>query len=171
MMVAPSRQLTLMLALGTRVLATNELFNALEGGWFTSPTEEEFIEVLERSTHAQVNERHGYAYRGPLYTRHTVLIGVAASHDWPKAAAALIKRGCDVNAKDTSGYTALHYAGSNNRRETARVLLERGADRTIKDKVGKTAADYARKTSNYDLAAYIEGAPAPPLRAGASPLH
>ena len=86
-------------------------------------------------------------------------------YDWPEAAAAVIARGCEVNATIKQGFTALHLAGHNNRPETARVLLEHGADRTIKTKYGDTAADLARSKGNDDLAAYIDGAPARPPRA------
>ena len=91
---------------------------------------------------------------------NSVLMMMAIDHDWPKAAAALIERGCDVNAQGDRGMTPLHCAGFENHRETARVLLERGADRTIKNKKGETAADLARTYGSADLAAYIEGAAA-----------
>ena len=60
----------------------------------------------------------------------TVLFEMAYSHDWPRAAAAVIERGCDVHARE-KGQTALHWAGGRNRMETARVLLEHGADRSL----------------------------------------
>ena len=90
-----------------------------------------------------------------------MLMRMAHHHDWPEAAAALIGRGCDVNATNaTNGYTALHYAGATNKRELVRVLLERGADRTIKltdgDFAGTTAADAARRNDHDDLAAAID---------------
>ena len=82
---------------------------------------------------------------------------MAFKHDWPKAAAAVIERGCGVNAQDRIGWSALHFAGFHNRQETARVLLERGADRTIKNVNGESAADLARECGHGSLAASIDG--------------
>ena len=96
------------------------LFKAAGGG----KTADAFQAEVERATAAQLK------YRNEL--GETVLMDMANWHDWPELAAALIKRGCDVNAKDNDGITALHFAGCSNHRETARVLLEHGADRTIK---------------------------------------
>ena len=80
---------------------------------------------------------------------------MAINHDWPEAAAALIERGCDVNATSEDGDTALHFAGRWNHRETARVLLERGADRTIKNKDGKTAATYIERFTSATRLIYV----------------
>ena len=119
-------------------------------------TEEHFLEVLRGCGQAEV------WYTGS--ERMTVLMQIALRHDWPKATAALIDRGCNVNATNKDGDTALHYAGYRDRRETARVLLERGADRTIKGERGRTAADNARIGGKENLAAYIDGAHALPPR-------
>ena len=101
-------------------------------------TEANFLEVLRGCGEAEVKYRGA---RGGI----TVLMRMACLHDWPKAAAAVIERGCDVNATNNAWSTALHIAGTiNNRRETARVLLERGADRTIKSRGRPTAAGDAR---------------------------
>ena len=86
----------------------------------------------------------------------TVLMRMAMYHDWPKAAEAVIERGCDVNATNRDGWTALHFAGWKNRRGTARVLLERGADRTIKSNQGGTASDTARNNGHAFLAELID---------------
>ncbi len=40
----------------------------------------------------------------------------------------LLDAGADVNARDGSGFTALHLAAHNHRTEVAEVLLQRGAD-------------------------------------------
>ena len=124
------------------------LFDALHLGRIT--TEEDFLALLERCGKAEVKYRRDTDGK-------TVLMEMAAKHDWPKAAAALIERGYDVNPTNKRGYTALHDVAYSNHRETARVLLEHGADRTIKNTDRRTAADVARSTGNYDLAAYIDG--------------
>ena len=130
-----------------------------------SETLEAFKAKVERATDAQVKYRD--------WNGQTVLMKVAENHDWPELAAALIERGCDVNAKEEgagNGNTALHYAGDRNRRETVRVLLEHGADPTIKNDDGDTAADITR-LDNKKLAAYIDGAPALRAARGARPLR
>ena len=115
-------------------------------------TAEAFQAKLARSSDAQVK------YVGARGI--TVLQRLAMCHDWPELAAALVKRGCDVNAKDKFGWTALHEAGKRNHRETVRVLIEHGADPTIKNAIGKTAAEFAREEGHDEIAAYIDGAPA-----------
>ena len=99
------------------------LFMVFHGGF---GTKEKFEAELERSTDAQVKYRHTDG--------NTVLIKMIKHHNWPELAAALIERGCDVNAKNKIGLTALHMACFDNVRETVGVLLEHGADRTIKNK-------------------------------------
>ena len=116
-------------------------------------TESNFLAVLRGCGAAEV------AYKDKV--GWTVLFEMAYSHDWPKAAAAVIERGCDVHARE-KGQTALHWAGGRNRMETARVLLEHGADRTRKDLLGRTAAEFAWENGHAAVAAFLEGS-APPL--------
>ena len=90
---------------------------------------------------------------------HTVVIWMLASYDWPDQVAALLARGVAVNATTNVGFTALHYAGRDDRRASARVLLAHGADRTIGNVGGDTAAASARRCGNAEIAAYIDGYP------------
>ena len=87
-------------------------------------TAEAFQAKLERSS-AQVKYRDEDGW--------TVLMMMVISHDWPEAAAAVIKRGCNVNAKarDLDNARALHMAVSYDFAETARVLLENGAEKDV----------------------------------------
>ena len=96
------------------------------------PTEAGFAEALAAATDAQVKYVDEYG--------HTVVIWMLASYDWPDQVAALLARGVPVNATTNVGFTALHYAGRDDRRASARVLLAHGADRTIKNVGGDTAA-------------------------------
>ena len=136
----------------------DKLYDAIEGDRdkrghkLYNATEANFLEVLRGCSNGEVN------YFNSKNFSSNVLIELAYSHDWPKAAAAVIERGCDVNAKDTSFETALHKAGAHNHRETARVLLERGADRTMWNDKLETAAKVARRWGKNDIAAYIDGA-------------
>lgn len=63
----------------------------------------------------------------------------------------LLELGSDINAKDNSGNTPLHYAAEvtyetdlNERYAFVRMLLEQGADHSAQNEKGYTAADYAR---------------------------
>ena len=60
--------------------------------------------------------------RVPEHDAGTVLMAMAYNHDWPEAAAALIERGCGVNAKDKDGNTALHMACANGHEEIVAAL-------------------------------------------------
>ena len=127
----------------------DRLLKAAEDG----ETESNFLAVLRGCGAAEV------AYKDKV--GWTVLFEMAYSHDWPKAAAAVIERGCDVHARE-KGQTALHWAGGRNRMETARVLLEHGADRSLKDLLGRTAAEFAWENGHAAVAAFIEGSTPPP---------
>jgi ankyrin repeat protein len=63
----------------------------------------------------------------------------------------LLKAGADVNAKNTGGYTALHYASANNPSPAVlEVLLKAGADPRAVDNEGKTP-HAAAKPENRDI--------------------
>ena len=115
------------------------------------PTEAGFAEALAAATDAQVKYVDEYG--------HTVVIWMLASYDWPDQVAALLARGVAVNATTNVGFTALHYAGRDDRRASARVLLAHGADSTIENVGGDTAAASARRCGNAEIAAYIDGYP------------
>ena len=123
-------------------------FGALYYAVYDEVSEAAFLAVLRGCADAEVKYRNSDG--------RTVLMQLAVYQDWPKAAAALIERGCDVNATSSHGTTALLFAGLFNRRETTRVLLERGADRTIKNYAGETAEALAQSNGHADLAACID---------------
>ena len=109
-------------------------------------------EKLERSTDAQVNYRD--------HAGCTVLFECVSGTTGQNSQRKLIDRGCDVNAQNIFGMTALIATCADNHADAARVLLERGADRTIKltdgDFAGTTAADAARRNDHDELAAAID---------------
>lgn len=53
-------------------------------------------------------------------------------------AASLVLEGADVNARDSTGRTSLHYAAGEDSSETIRWLLERGADVNACDGEGRS---------------------------------
>ena len=142
-----------------KLQADRRLFKAA----LESETEEDFLRVLRGCGEAEAKYR-GHFDSDSILRENTVLMAMAARHDWPEAAAAVINRGCEANATSNPANTALHLAGGYNRRETARVLLEHGADRTAKDWKGNTPADDARSQDHPELALYIDGALARPPR-------
>ena len=54
-----------------------------------------------------------------------------------------LEAGVDVNGKNKSGQTALHYAAQKGHKVTTALLLEKGAAVNAKDKKNKTPLDYA----------------------------
>ena len=88
-------------------------------------------------------------------------VAEAAKPEWPTAkapdisihdAAALgnneavkqhLTAGTDVNAKDESGWTPLHWAASKVHNKTAKLLIKEGADVNVVNKDGLSPLDYA----------------------------
>ena len=89
----------------------------------------------------------------------------AAARDLREAAALLIEKGADVNAKSNQkyrkGYTPLHYAAERgNARETAALLIEKGADVNAKGQNGATplhraVREYRKYNDTREIAALL----------------
>lgn len=54
-----------------------------------------------------------------------------------------LSAGTDVNAKDESGWTPLHWAASKVHNKTAKLLIKAGADVNVVNKDGLAPLDYA----------------------------
>lgn len=82
-----------------------------------------------------------------------LMLASKASHN--SIIKSLLDAGADPNIQDaTHGYTALHYAITNNSPhidETVRLLLEGGANHLIKDKYERTALDEARRLKKNNI--------------------
>ena len=65
----------------------------------------------------------------------TALMLAVASHDL-KSVEVLIARGADVNARGTSGNTALHFASRSSSPTILAKLLDKGADKEAKNDAG-----------------------------------
>jgi hypothetical protein len=69
------------------------------------------------------------------------LLHLAAFLGFPSLLNFLVTRGVDLDARDKSGYTALHFAALVSSEECVRTLLEAGADSEIVNAFGKTPAE------------------------------
>ena len=58
----------------------------------------------------------------------------------------LLHYGCDINAQDYFGLSALHYAAMNSSKEMCAYLITNGVDITLKDSDGKIAKDLIEPT-------------------------
>jgi ankyrin repeat protein len=86
---------------------------------------------------------------------NTAQMGVAFKGE-DAIAARLLKAGCDVNARNNAGQTALMMASLFNRTRQVEMLLAAGADRTIKDGAGRSASSVAADQGNAPMAARVK---------------
>ena len=75
---------------------------------------------------------------------------IAAFADSRAAAAALVTRGADVNAKSENGWTLLHYATLGDARETVEWLVGQGADIHAKAEDGMTPLNFAMERGAFE---------------------
>ncbi|MDG7055767.1 MAG: ankyrin repeat domain-containing protein [Wolbachia endosymbiont of Menacanthus eurysternus] len=69
----------------------------------------------------------------------------------------LIGEHAEINAKDSQGRTALHYAAYFNNTDMVELLLDAGAKTNIKDNNGKKPLSFAKNKEIIDL---LKGLPA-----------
>ncbi|WP_083671792.1 ankyrin repeat domain-containing protein [Sphingomonas montana] len=82
---------------------------------------------------------------------NTAQMGVAFKGE-DAIAARLLKAGCDVNARNNAGQTALMMAALFNRTKQVEMLLAAGADRAIRDAAGRSASSVAADQGNAPMA-------------------
>lgn len=58
----------------------------------------------------------------------------------------LLVRGCDINARDECGYSALHLAAEHGYFELVELLLKQGAQVNFREDTGTTQKFYENKT-------------------------
>ena len=63
----------------------------------------------------------------------------------------LVERSADVNGKNASGGTVLHFAATSGRLEVVKCLVGKGADVNGKDINGRTVLHVAVKTCKLDI--------------------
>ena len=93
---------------------------------------------LDRHSFISLPTAEAFSY--PTSSGQT-LLHLAAFLGFPSLLKFLVKHGVDLDSRDKSGYTALHFAALSNSRECARALLEAGADKEIVNALGKTPAE------------------------------
>lgn len=76
----------------------------------------------------------------------------------PAIVHAFIAKGADVNARDSAGGPALHWAVGGGKREIVGLILDHGADVSRTDRHGQTALDLARKKGRIEIAGILERA-------------
>ncbi len=79
----------------------------------------------------------------------------AAAHSDTQTAQQLITQGADVNAVDSSGWTALMYAVLYGRTDMVKFLLDRGANASIATPSGQTALSFATLRGYQEIANLI----------------
>lgn len=70
----------------------------------------------------------------------------------------LLAHGCDVNAQDEGGETAIFRAQSSWNPTAVKFLIAKGTDLSIKNKKGKTVVDEARDLKQTEILAILEAA-------------
>ncbi|MHC4471292.1 MAG: ankyrin repeat domain-containing protein [Planctomycetota bacterium] len=99
--------------------------------------------LLDRGAELAAVSRHPMGVR-PVHS-------AAASRHWDLVGLCL-DRGEDVNATQGGGWTLLHHAAQQGKRDHAEMLLSRGADASVRNDRGQTPADVARERGNEELA-------------------
>lgn len=69
---------------------------------------------------------------------------------------ALLRRGADIDARDATGWTALHYAVSNKHLTQSKILLSKGARFDIINQRGRTPLDMAIRNKSTSFVSFLE---------------
>ena len=85
-------------------------------------------------------------------------LGEAAKHGFADSVSFLLRADADVNAVDSSGWTALHAAAFFGHSEVVGLLLAAGADPALVTGDGLTALDLARSREHGEIVVILDGA-------------
>eukprot|EP00602_Paraphysomonas_sp_CaronLab_P010982 CAMPEP_0185018430 /NCGR_PEP_ID=MMETSP1103-20130426/1159_1 /TAXON_ID=36769 /ORGANISM="Paraphysomonas bandaiensis, Strain Caron Lab Isolate" /LENGTH=90 /DNA_ID=CAMNT_0027548241 /DNA_START=43 /DNA_END=311 /DNA_ORIENTATION=+ len=78
----------------------------------------------------------------------------ASKGDW-SGVKRCVERGINIHTRDKSGWTALHLAARNGRRDICEYLISKGADVTIRNNLGSTALHLAARNGHRDTCEYL----------------
>jgi CubicO group peptidase (beta-lactamase class C family) len=79
----------------------------------------------------------------------------AAAKNHPEIIKLLLKSGAAIDARNLTGFTALHHAAESGSAAAAKALLEGGADTSIRNAHGETPSDVARHQGHADVVQLI----------------
>ncbi|MDO8880338.1 MAG: ankyrin repeat domain-containing protein [Coriobacteriia bacterium] len=97
--------------------------------------------------------------------RPTPLMDAVQNQD-AAAVGARIAAGDDVEARDSWGQTALHWAAKYESAEIVGMLLVAGAKTDTRDEDGETPLDAAKRTTHAEIIAMLANAPGAPSDGG-----
>ena len=98
--------------------------------------------ALDEGAHVNYKDRDNY---------HNTPLDITSYKGNIELAKMLIRRGADVNSKNSWGISPLHIASMDGKIELAELLIENGADVNIKDDFGKTPLRTAINTGNIEM--------------------
>ena len=94
--------------------------------------------------------------RSTNYMNNTALAACTAISRSHEIAEELLRRGADVNTRQTGGFTPLHEAASQGSVDLCQLLLDHGADISARTNEGKTPLEMARDKEQGDVVALLE---------------
>lgn len=80
---------------------------------------------------------------------------IAAANGETDKVLGFIKKGANVNARNSTRWSSLAYAAKFNHLPVAKILIENGADINQKVNTGATALQIALNSDNFDIADYL----------------
>jgi len=89
-------------------------------------------------------------------------VNLAAFNGFTEIARALIKAGADIEARDSSGNTALGEAAAQGHVSVTKLLVSAGAKVNVRGRRGKTPIDVAREEGHLEVAKILERAKGKP---------
>ncbi|MBL6990102.1 MAG: ankyrin repeat domain-containing protein [Bacteriovoracaceae bacterium] len=103
----------------------------------------------EKSSHMDLKELPDDSFAPKKVSSHSIM--KAAKVGVPETLQYILKKGVDINNKNSNGQTALMLASKHGRIENVRLLLSHGASVDIVDNQGKTASRYASENKFLEI--------------------
>lgn len=90
-----------------------------------------------------------------LFAQNDEKLMMAAANGEADKVLTFIKKGANVNARNSTRWSSLAYAAKFNHLAVAKILVENGADINQKVNTGATALQIALNNDNFDIADYL----------------
>eukprot|EP00445_Apocalathium_hangoei_P066333 CAMPEP_0204114978 /NCGR_PEP_ID=MMETSP0361-20130328/4570_1 /ASSEMBLY_ACC=CAM_ASM_000343 /TAXON_ID=268821 /ORGANISM="Scrippsiella Hangoei, Strain SHTV-5" /LENGTH=215 /DNA_ID=CAMNT_0051065587 /DNA_START=55 /DNA_END=702 /DNA_ORIENTATION=+ len=113
-------------------------------GFHTHPPAGRHASLRARGCHKDGEPKHSHGHQQADEESYMVgddvtpLMNAAHEGVFEKVLALIQKGPCDINSKDSFGWTALRYAARNNHSEVVSLLIDNGADVNLASKTGRT---------------------------------